>query len=237
MRILIVEDDAAVAKGVADNLRSAGYVIDRVSTVKDAWLALTAEPFDAMLLDQGLPDGEGLELLGRVRRQMAAKPGETAALPHADMPVLIITARDEIHDRIAGLDTGADDYIVKPFDPNELQARLRAMLRRAAGRSQPVIRHGDIVIDPAAMSVERDGASVMLGAKEFALLMVLVQSSPRVLPRSRLEAAMYGFGESVESNAIEVHIHHLRKKLGDKVIRTVRGVGYFMPRPGEESGA
>lgn len=235
MRILIVEDDAAVSKGVADNLRVAGYVTDRVSTIREAWAALVVEPFDAMLLDLGLPDGEGLELLARVRRQAPGKAGGEMVLPQPDLPVLIMTARDEVTDRITGLDTGADDYIVKPFDPNELQARLRALLRRAAGRSQPVIEHGDIVIDPAAMNVTRDGSTVMLGAKEFALLMALVQASPRVLPRSRLEAAMYNFGESVESNAIEVHIHHLRKKLGDKLIRTVRGVGYFMPRPGEDS--
>ncbi len=146
------------------------------------------------------------------------------------MPVLIMTARDGVSDRIGGLDSGADDYIVKPFDPNELLARLRAMLRRAGGRSNPVIEHGDLVIDPAAHTVERAGESVVLGGKEFALLLALLQATPQVLSKSRLESALYGFGESLESNAIEVHVHHLRRKLGESLIKTVRGVGYFIPR-------
>jgi two-component system response regulator QseB len=187
---------------------------------------LVVEPFDVMLLDLGLPDGDGLDLLARVRRTT----NRTGALPHHDMPVLIMTARDGVSDRIGGLDSGADDYIVKPFDPNELLARLRAMLRRAGGRSNPLIEHGDLVIDPAAHTVERAGENVVLGGKEFALLMALLQARPQVLSKPRLESALYGFGESLESNAIEVHVHHLRRKLGESLIKTVRGVGYFIPR-------
>jgi len=230
MRALVVEDDPGIAGGLSDSLRRAGYAVDVCATLDRAWGALVVEPFDVMLLDLGLPDGDGLNLLARVRRN-ASRAG---ALPHHDMPVLIMTARDGVSDRIGGLDSGADDYIVKPFDPNELLARLRAMLRRAGGRSNPVIQHGDLVIDPAAHTVERAGESVVLGAKEFALLLALFQAMPQVLSKSRLESALYGFGESLESNAIEVHVHHLRRKLGESLIKTVRGVGYFIPR---EAGA
>lgn len=145
------------------------------------------------------------------------------------MPVLIMTARDGVSDRIGGLDSGADDYIVKPFDANELLARLRAMLRRAGGRSNPLIQHGELVVDPAAHTVRRAGEPVPLGGKEFALLLTLLQARPQVLSKARLESALYGFDEGLESNAIEVHIHHLRRKLGESLIKTVRGVGYFVP--------
>ncbi len=229
MRVLIVEDDAAIAQGLSDNLRNANYAVDVCATAREAWLCLQAEPFDAVLLDLGLPDGDGLELLERLRRQPAATAGTQESLPHPDLPVLIMTARDGVNDRIVGLDTGADDYVIKPFDANELQARMRAMLRRASGRSRPVIRRADLVIDPASHVVEKAGVVVPLGGKEFAVLMAMLQASPRVMSRSRLESALYGFGESVESNAIEVHVHHLRKKLGDQLIKTVRGVGYFIP--------
>ena len=232
MRALVVEDDPGIADGLSNSLRRAGYAVDVCVTLDQAWGALMVEPFDVMLLDLGMPDGDGLDLLARLRRTAKSRSGQ---LPHHDMPVLIMTARDGVSDRIGGLDSGADDYIVKPFDPNELLARLRAMLRRAGGRSNPVITHGDLVIDPAAHTVERAGESVVLGAKEFALLLALFQAMPQVLPKSRLESALYGFGESVESNAIEVHIHHLRRKLGETLIKTVRGVGYFIPR--ETDGA
>ena len=230
MRALVVEDDPGIASGLGDSLRRAGYAVDACGTLSHAWTALSVEPFDVMLLDLGLPDGDGLDLLARVRRT----PQRPGTLPHNDMPVLIMTARDGVSDRIGGLDSGADDYIVKPFDANELLARLRAMLRRASGRSNPLIEHGELVVDPAAHTVERAGAAVVLGAKEFALLLALLQARPQVLSKSRLESALYGFGESLESNAIEVHIHHLRRKLGESLIKTVRGVGYFVPR--EASG-
>lgn len=229
MRALVVEDDPGIASGLQASLRQAGYAVDLCATIDAAWLALAVEPFDVMLLDLGLPDGEGLDLLARLRRQPAAAAGR-ATLPRPDMPVLIMTARDGVSDRISGLDSGADDYLVKPFDANEMLARLRAMVRRAGGRSSPVIAHGELVVDPAAHTVLRAGEVVTLGAKEFALLLTLLQASPQVLSKARLESALYGFDEGLESNAIEVHIHHLRRKLGDGLIKTVRGVGYFVPR-------
>lgn len=228
MRILVVEDDPGIAAGLQASLRQGGHACDVCTTLALAWGALSVEPFDAVLLDLGLPDGDGMDLLARIRRQPAAQPGREA-LPRNDLPVLIMTARDGVDDRITGLDGGADDYIVKPFDANELMARLRAMQRRAHGRSQPTIEHGDLVIDPAAHTVLKAGEPVVLGAREFGLLLVLLQASPQVLSKSRLEAALYGFGEALESNAIEVHVHHLRRKLGEGLIRTVRGVGYFVP--------
>ena len=228
MRALVVEDDAGIAGGLQASLKQAGYAVDVCGTLAAAWSALSVEPFDVVLLDLGLPDGDGLDLLARVRRQPAPEAGR-ARWPRADLPVLIMTARDGVSDRVTGLDGGADDYIVKPFDATELLARLRAMLRRAHGRSNPLIQHGELVVDPAAHTVLRAGQPVVLGGKEFALLLKLLQASPQVLSKSRLESALYGFGEALESNAIEVHIHHLRRNLGESLIKTVRGVGYFVP--------
>jgi two-component system, OmpR family, response regulator QseB len=225
MRALVVEDDPGIASGLEASLQQAGYVVDLCHNQAMAWSALMVEPFDVMLLDLGLPDGDGLNLLTRLRLQ-APPSSARGGLPHHDMPVLIMTARDGVSDRIDGLDSGADDYIIKPFDANELLARLRAMLRRASGRGNPVIEHGDLVLDPAAHTVLRAGEPVALGGKEFALLL----ARPQVLSKSRLESALYGFGESLESNAIEVHVHHLRRKLGESLIKTVRGVGYFVPQ-------
>ncbi|MDZ4359421.1 MAG: response regulator transcription factor [Variovorax sp.] len=229
MRALVVEDDPGIASGLQASLRQAGYAVDLCDTLDSAWLALSVEPFDVMLLDLGLPDGEGLDLLARLRRRPMPAAGRES-LPRPDIPVLIMTARDGVSDRISGLDSGADDYIVKPFDANELLARLRAMLRRASGRSNPVIEHGDLVLDPAARTVELAGQPVALGGREFALLLTLLQARPQVLSKARLESALYGFGEALDSNAIEVHVHHLRRKLGESLIKTVRGVGYFIPR-------
>lgn len=229
MRVLVVEDDAGIAGGLAASLRQAGYAVDVSGTLSSAWSSLCVEPFDAVLLDLGLPDGDGLDLLARLRG-LGQRSAGSAAMPHKDLPVLIMTARDGVNDCITGLDGGADDYIVKPFDANELLARLRAMLRRAAGRSRPVIEHGDLVLDPATHRVERAGQPVSLGGREFALLLTLLQARPQVLSKSRLESALYGFGDALESNAIEVHVHHLRRKLGESLIKTVRGVGYFIPR-------
>lgn len=230
MRTLVVEDDAGIAAGLQAALKQAGHAVDVCGTLQSAWTALSVEPFDAVLLDLGLPDGDGHELLARLRRQPAPRAG-ASSLPRPDLPVLIMTARDGVSDRVAGLDGGADDYLVKPFDATELMARLRAMLRRAHGRSRPLIEHGDLVVDPAAHTVQRAGETVLLGGKEFALLLTLLQNSPQVLSKARLESAVYGFGDALESNAIEVHIHHLRKKLGEGLIKTVRGVGYFVPPP------
>lgn len=228
MRVLVVEDDPGIGGGILAALKSAGYAADLCTTLDSAWTALNVEPFDILLLDLGLPDGDGIELLRRLRRLPAPGPLDTQAV-HPDLPVLIMTARDGVDDRIHGLDSGADDYIVKPFDPNEMLARLRAMTRRASGRSRPLVEYGSLVIDPASRQVWRDGQEVALGGKEFSMLMTLMQERPRVMSKSRLESALYGFGDALESNAIEVHVHHLRRKLGEGLIRTVRGVGYFVP--------
>ena len=226
MRILVVEDDVGIADGLQANLQQRGYAVDWCDTVAHAWAALQAEPFDAVLLDLGLPDGDGGTLLQRLRQASAAPGG----LPAPDTPVLIMTARDEVQQRIAGLDAGADDYLVKPFDVDELEARLRALLRRAAGRSHPVIRHGALEIDPAAHTVLQAGVPVELSPREFAVLLVLLESRGRVLSRQQLEARLYNWQDAIESNALEVHIHHLRRKLGSTLIHTMRGVGYFIPR-------
>ncbi|MES2941159.1 MAG: response regulator transcription factor [Pseudomonadota bacterium] len=226
MRVLVVEDDDGIAAGLAATLRAQGWAVDRVATVAAAWAALGTEPFDLVLLDLGLPDGEGGELLRRLR---AAPPGR---MPDPQAPVLIMTARDEVASRIAGLDLGADDYLTKPFDPDELAARMRALRRRAVGRAQPVLAHGELRIDPAARTVSRAGRPVELPAREFAVLLALLEASPRVLSRAQIEAKLYDWASGIESNAVEVHVHHLRKKLGEGVIRTVRGVGYFVPQEG-----
>lgn len=223
MRVLVVEDDEGIAAGLRVTLRQHGCAVDVADSVAGAWAMLRAEPFDLVLLDLGLRDGDGSEVLRRLRQ---APPG---AQPDPALPVLIMTARDEVASRIAGLDMGADDYVTKPFDADELAARMRALQRRAAGRAQAVLGHGELAIDPAARSVRRGGVPVELSAREFAVLLALVEVSPRVLSRTQIEAKLYTWDGALESNAIEVHVHHLRKKLGEKVIRTLRGVGYFVP--------
>jgi len=217
MRILIVEDDAAAAQGLAALLRAEGYACDVCATLGCAEAALAVESFDAVLLDLGLPDGDGLVGLQRWRAD-----GRTT-------PVLVLTARDALPQRVVGLDAGADDYLVKPFAPEELLARLRVALRRGAGQAQPLWRIGPLVLDPAARTVSLHGRPVALRAKEYALLWALLRARGHVVTRERLQHALYGFDELVDSNALEVHIHHLRRKLGSGWIETVRGVGYRMP--------
>ncbi|MGP1680946.1 MAG: response regulator [Giesbergeria sp.] len=229
MRILVVEDDAGIANGLVVNLSQRGYAVDSCASVAGAWHALCNERFDAVVLDLGLEDGDGAELLRRVR----ASPvpfADARQLPDPATPVLIMTARDGVEQRIAGLDKGADDYLVKPFDVNELSARLRALLRRASGRAQPVLKHGDICLDPATRIVLRAGETVEISPREFAILLVLLEAGGRVLSRAQLEERLYNWNAAIESNAIEVHIHHLRRKLGATLIQTMRGVGYFIPR-------
>ena len=226
MRILIVEDDTDIALGLQETLRQAGYAADVAGNLAQAWGVLTSEPVDAVLLDLGLPDGDGLTLLARVR---SLRPGQVVR-PEHDLPMLIMTARDAVPDRIVGLDGGADDYLVKPFDVQELLARLRLALRRTAGRASPLIEHGKLSVNPASREVLLAGRPVNLGVREYSLLVAMLQAKGVVLDRARLEAAVYGFGEELESNAIEVHVHHLRRKLGEGLIRTVRGVGYFIAR-------
>jgi two-component system OmpR family response regulator/two-component system response regulator QseB len=226
MRILVVEDDAGIALGLRTSLQQRGYAVDVCGTLASAWAALRSEPFDLVLLDLGLPDGDGGSLLQRVRQSQAPSGG----LPPPLTPVLIMTAREQVADRISGLNLGADDYLVKPFDLDELEARMRALLRRSAGRAHPLLVHGDLVIDPAAHTVLRAGQPVELTPREFALLQLLLESRGRVLSRQQLEARLYSWQDAVGSNTVEVHVHHVRRKLGDGVIQTVRGVGYFIPR-------
>ena len=231
MRILVVEDDAGIADGLRTNLQQRGYAVDVCDGVAAAWGALRAESFDAVLLDLGLADGEGSELLHRLRTSPPRGDATGApALPDPATPVLIVTARDQVSQRIAGLDQGADDYLVKPFDVDELDARLRALLRRAAGRASPTIRYGDIEVDPAARTVMQGGKPVEMSPREFSVLLVLLQARGRVLSRQQLEERLYSWQSAIESNAVEVHIHHLRRKLGRGCIQTMRGVGYFMPQ-------
>jgi two-component system OmpR family response regulator/two-component system response regulator QseB len=218
MRVLIVEDDRLLGDGIKAGLAQAGFAADWVQDGVAAELALGTALPDAVVLDLGLPRLGGLELLRRLRAA-----GNR-------IPVLIVTARDAVEDRIKGLDAGADDYVVKPFDLHELAARLRALIRRAAGEAAPLVRVAELELDPAARRVRFKGASVDLPAREFALLHALMLNPERVLTREQLSEKLYAWGEEVESNAIDVHVHHLRRKLAPQVIRTVRGVGYLMPR-------
>ncbi|MBB6558186.1 two-component system OmpR family response regulator/two-component system response regulator QseB [Acidovorax soli] len=232
MRILVVEDDAGIASGLRTNLQQRGYAVDVCDGVAGAWAALRAERFDAVLLDLGLRDGDGSEVLRRLRASPAATAGAqaAAALPDPATPVLILTARDHVTERIAGLDQGADDYLVKPFNVDELEARLRAMLRRATGRATPTLRHADIELDPGARTVHQGGQAVDMSPREFSVLWVLMDARGRVLSRQQIEERLYSWDVAIESNAIEVYIHHLRRKLGSACIQTMRGVGYFMPQ-------
>ncbi|MBK5914397.1 response regulator [Rhodocyclus purpureus] len=215
MRILIVEDDPLLGDGLQAGLRQAGFSVDWVQDGRAAELALAAEEFSAMVLDLGLPGKpEGMALLHGLRARGAT------------LPTLIVTARDTVADKLAGLDGGADDYLVKPFDLDELAARLRALIRRSHGRPAAHLEHGELSLDPAARRVTLAGEVIELSTRELALLEALLENRGRVLPRARLEGLIYGWNEEPESNAVEVHVHHLRRKLGVTLIRTVRGVGY-----------
>lgn len=218
MRILLVEDDPELGDGLTIGLRQSGFAVDWVRDGNAADLALLAETFDLVVLDLGLPRLTGMEVLSRARSR-----GQT-------MPILILTARDATGDKVAGLDAGADDYLVKPIDLDELAARIRALTRRSAGRAAPLLTHGDVVLDPAAHSVTLAGLAVELSSREFSLLQMLLESAGRVLTRSQLEQSIYGWRDEPDSNALEVHIHHLRKKLGSDLIRTLRGVGYTIAK-------
>jgi two-component system, OmpR family, response regulator QseB len=218
MRILIVEDDAILANGLKIGLELAGDTVDSVINCADARVALASPAFDAVVLDLMLPDGCGLEILKELRRS-----GDK-------VPVLLLTAVDEIGDRIKGLDAGADDYLGKPFDLDELAARIRAVARRRAGRAAPRLMLGGIVLDPANLSISLHGAPVSLSRREFSVLAMLMEQPAYVRSKSEIENRLYGWGDEVESNAIEVHIHNLRAKLGRDVIETVRGLGYRIRR-------
>ena len=218
MRILVVEDDPLLGDALQVGLRQRGFDVDWVQDGVAAELALQTEPFAAAVLDVGLPRLDGIEVLRRER----ARGSRT--------PVLVLTARDAIDARVRGLDSGADDYVVKPVDLDELAARLRALVRRSRGEPAAVLQIGRLRLDPASRSVAFHGEPVMLQAREFNLLQELMLNAGRVLSREQLAARLYAWGEEVDSNAVEVHVHHLRRKLASEVIRTVRGVGYVLPR-------
>lgn len=218
MRILVVEDDSLLGDALQAGLRQRGLDVDWVADGIAAQMALRSDAFAAVVLDLGLPRLDGLELLRKVR----AKGVRT--------PVLVLTARDAVEDRVRGFDTGADDYVVKPVDLDELAARLRALVRRSRGDPTPTLDVGPLHLDPAARTVTFHGRLVDLQAKEFNVLQEFMLHAGRVLSRQQLEERLYAWGDEVDSNAVEVHIHHLRKKLSSELIRTVRGVGYVMPR-------
>lgn len=214
MRVLLIEDDELIARGMLAGLRALRAAVDHVGTARQGEAALAASRWDAVVLDLGLPDEDGMSLLRRLRAR-----GEA-------VPVLVLTARDAVGDRVAGLRGGADDYLLKPFDLSELVARLEALVRRAAGRSVDLIRHGGLAVDPASGDVTLSGQPVTLSRRELALLIALLNARGRILSADQLKDSLYEFNEEIESNALNVHIHHLRKKLGQDVIETVRGLGY-----------
>ncbi len=220
MRLLLVEDDRMLGEGVQRGLRLAGHAVDWCQDGAAAAEALRGEPYDLVVLDLGLPGRDGLDLLRELRRRGAR------------VPVLVITARDAVADRVAGLDAGADDYLVKPFDLDELAARVRAVMRRRTGRSSAVLRLGELEIDTAARAVRFKGKPVTLSAREYALLEALADRPGAFLSRAQLEERLYGWDEEVASNAVEVHIHALRRKLDPALIRTVRGLGYSLAAEG-----
>jgi two-component system OmpR family response regulator len=218
MRLLLVEDDTMIGESVLDLLRADGYAVDWVRDGELADAALRTQDYDLLLLDLGLPQRDGLQVLRdlRARRQR--------------MPVLIATARDAIKQRVAGLDAGADDYLLKPYDLEELLARIRALLRRAAGRAEPIYEHKGVSINPVTREVSAQGQPVTLSAREWAVLEPLLARPGLVLSRSQLEEKLYGWKDEISSNAVEVYIHGLRKKLGADLIHNVRGVGYMVPK-------
>lgn len=218
MHVLLVEDDALVASGIRAGLETFDFVVDGVATIAEARRVMASMQSDAVILDRGLPDGDGLSLVEEWR---------AAGVP---TPVLILTARDAVRDRVDGLSGGADDYLVKPFDLDELVARLYALLRRAAGRASGVLHHGELSLDPTARRVCVGGEPVALSRRELVLLEAFLYAPRSVLSAGQLKDSLYGLNDDVESNALNVHIHHLRRKLGNGVIETVRGLGYRLGR-------
>ena len=218
MRILIVEDDQLLGDGIQAGLTQEGYTVDWVLDGLMAKDAIIDSTFDAVILDLGLPKLSGLEVLTAIRKKKYS------------VPVLILTANDSMADRVKALDLGADDYMTKPFDFNEISARLRALLRRSVGRASPNIQHGDITINPASHEVTLKGQLVKLSRREFALLETLIESAGRVISRDQMVDVLYGWNDEIDSNALEVHIHNLRKKFGTKLIKTIRGVGYIVQK-------
>ncbi|MFA6972994.1 MAG: response regulator transcription factor [Gallionella sp.] len=220
MRVLVIEDDALLGDAIQAGLKQAGYAVDWMKDGVSADQALGTEPYAAAVLDLGLPRMSGLEVLRGLRSRKI------------EIPVLILTAMDTVADRIKGLDAGADDYLVKPFDMGELAARLRALIRRASGKAAPALLAGGVELDSAAHRVLYHNLAIELSVKEFSILHALMLNAGRVLSRAQLEEQLYAWGEEIESNAVEVHIHHLRRKLFPGLIETIRGVGYLIPAGG-----
>lgn len=218
MRLLLVEDDQMIGESVLDLLRADGYAVDWLKDGQSADTALLTGTYDLVLLDLGLPRMDGIDVLRALRAR------------HNRVPVLIATARDSVQQRVAGLDAGGDDYVLKPYDMDELLARIRALLRRASGRAEPVYEHRDVKINPATREVTVAGQPVVLSSREWAVLEPLLARPGMVLSRTQLEEKLYSWKEAVSSNAVEVYIHGLRKKLGAELIRNVRGVGYMVPK-------
>jgi two-component system, OmpR family, response regulator len=218
MRLLLVEDDAMIGEAVLDVLRSEHYAVDWVRDGEMADAALRSESYDLVLLDLGLPKRDGLDVLRSLRARQQT------------MPVLVATARDAVGDRVAGLDAGADDYVVKPFDTDELLARIRALIRRSAGHAEPVFTHKGVTLNPATREASVNGEAVSLSAREWAVLEPMLLRPGAVFSRTQLEEKLYGWKEDISSNAVEVYVHGLRKKLGADLIQTVRGLGYVVPR-------
>lgn len=218
MRVLLVEDDAMIGEAVLDVLRAEHYAVDWVRDGAMAETALRSQSYDLVLLDLGLPRRDGLEVLRSLRAR------------HATVPVLVATARDAVGDRIAGLDAGADDYVVKPYDTDELLARVRALIRRSAGRGEPVFSHRGVTLNPATREAAVNGEPVTLSAREWAVLEPMLARPGVVFSRAQLEEKLYGWKDDINSNAVEVYVHGLRKKLGSELIQTVRGLGYVVPR-------
>ncbi|AOW75869.1 DNA-binding response regulator [Colwellia sp. PAMC 20917] len=216
MRILIVEDDRIIGDGLVQCLLMDNYAVDWVETKESAETALLTTPYDLLLLDIGLPDGSGLDVLKKLRRDKN------------DVPVLILTAYDETPHKVEGLDAGADDYLVKPFDLDELRARIRALQRRASGRGTPLFKSANIILDPATHKVTQAGEAIRLGPKEFAILQTLMEKPGLILSKAQIQDKLYGWNMETESNTIEVHIHGLRRKLGKSAVITVRHVGYHV---------
>jgi two-component system response regulator QseB len=219
MRILLIEDDSLIGDGIVVGLGRMGFGVDWFTDGETGRDALRAAPYDAVVLDLGLPRIDGTEILSAWRRE------------GLDVPVLVLTARDTLDDRVAGLRGGADDYLCKPFALAEVAARLQALIRRSHGRLEPRITHGDVVFDPVSRSVLRRGEPVELTPRELALLELFLHNRKRVLPQSLIREKLYTWNENVGSNTVEVHIHHLRRKLGNDLIRTVHGIGYALGDP------
>lgn len=218
MRLLLVEDDELLGDAVKTGLMQFGYVVDWLKDGESARAALKSESFELVILDLGLPKLSGIQLLQYIRQEGNATP------------VIILTARESVESRVKGLDTGADDYIIKPFDLNELSARVRALIRRSQGRADAVIQYRNVTLNPAAHSVMVDNELINVPRREFALLQKLLESTGHVLSREKLMQSIYGWDEDVDSNALEVHVHNLRKKLNANYIRTIRGVGYMIDK-------